>query len=312
MEFGPRALGARSILGDPAFADDAGDDEPEDQVPRELPAVRARACCGSTCTSGSAMRPSEDSPYMLLVAPVLDDRRVPLTRRTQRDAATRSGSRRPRERRRAAGAGGHARRLQRARADGRRAPRPLPALLRRFHARPAARSSSTRASTSRGSRSCDARGGLPHVHAVRDGRARARGLRAAQDASSRSGCRRGARHGARTADDPTSPVGRSSDRRSARSCTERARAMRGPGIAIRSKKAFRGSSCRPTDADDRRDVTDIVKQFYETTPFPELRRHRHAARADRKGARRHCSRGCSTSRFRYGRACSRSAAALAS
>ena len=38
---------ARSILGDAAVAEDAGDDEPEDQVPGELPAVRADACCGS-------------------------------------------------------------------------------------------------------------------------------------------------------------------------------------------------------------------------------------------------------------------------
>ena len=33
--------GARSILGDPRSPQHAGDDEPEDQVPRELPAVRA-------------------------------------------------------------------------------------------------------------------------------------------------------------------------------------------------------------------------------------------------------------------------------
>ena len=54
MEFGPRALGGRSILGDAALAEDAVGDEPQDQVPRELPAVRAVACCASTCTSGSS------------------------------------------------------------------------------------------------------------------------------------------------------------------------------------------------------------------------------------------------------------------
>ena len=42
MEFGPRALGHRSIVGDPALAGDAVDHEPEDQVPRVVPAVRAR------------------------------------------------------------------------------------------------------------------------------------------------------------------------------------------------------------------------------------------------------------------------------
>ena len=47
MEFGPRALGARSILGDPAQPADAGADEPEDQVPRGLPAVRAQRAAGA-------------------------------------------------------------------------------------------------------------------------------------------------------------------------------------------------------------------------------------------------------------------------
>ncbi len=41
MEFGPRALGSRSILGDPRSPTHAVDHEPEDQVPRELPPVRA-------------------------------------------------------------------------------------------------------------------------------------------------------------------------------------------------------------------------------------------------------------------------------
>ena len=44
MEFGPRALGARSILGDARSETDAGDDEPQDQVPRVVPALRARRC----------------------------------------------------------------------------------------------------------------------------------------------------------------------------------------------------------------------------------------------------------------------------
>ena len=41
MEFGPRSLGARSILGDRAFALDAEDAEPQGQVSRVLPALRA-------------------------------------------------------------------------------------------------------------------------------------------------------------------------------------------------------------------------------------------------------------------------------
>ena len=40
MEFGPRALGGAQHPGRSALAGDAGDHEPEDQVPRELPAVR--------------------------------------------------------------------------------------------------------------------------------------------------------------------------------------------------------------------------------------------------------------------------------
>ena len=40
MEFGPRALGRAQHPRRPALAADAGDDEPEDQVPRELPPVR--------------------------------------------------------------------------------------------------------------------------------------------------------------------------------------------------------------------------------------------------------------------------------
>ena len=41
MEFGPRALGARSILGDARNPDDAVGHEPEDQVPGVVPPVRA-------------------------------------------------------------------------------------------------------------------------------------------------------------------------------------------------------------------------------------------------------------------------------
>ena len=47
MEFGPRALGGRSIIGDARTPEDAVGDEPEDQVPRELPAVRAERARGA-------------------------------------------------------------------------------------------------------------------------------------------------------------------------------------------------------------------------------------------------------------------------
>ena len=42
MEFGPRALGGRSILGDARSSADADADEPEDQVPRVVSPVRPR------------------------------------------------------------------------------------------------------------------------------------------------------------------------------------------------------------------------------------------------------------------------------
>ena len=54
MEFGPRALGARSILGDPRSPDDAEDAQPQGQVSRMLPALRARRCCARTSPTGSS------------------------------------------------------------------------------------------------------------------------------------------------------------------------------------------------------------------------------------------------------------------
>ena len=46
MEFGPRALGARSILGDPRNPGDAVADEHQDQVPGGVPALRAERAAG--------------------------------------------------------------------------------------------------------------------------------------------------------------------------------------------------------------------------------------------------------------------------
>ena len=59
-----------------AQPEDAVDDEPQDQVPRVVPALRARACCEERVDEYFEMRPSEDSPYMLLVAPVQRDKRA--------------------------------------------------------------------------------------------------------------------------------------------------------------------------------------------------------------------------------------------
>jgi carbamoyltransferase len=98
MEFGPRALGARSILGDPRDPDDAVAHEPQDQVPRELPPVRAER---ARRARGEWFELDAPSPYMLLVAPV---RRG--TRRPEDGAASRARAARPR----APHPGGHARR----------------------------------------------------------------------------------------------------------------------------------------------------------------------------------------------------------
>lgn len=82
MEFGPRALGARSLLGDPR--------SPRIQATMNLKikfreSFRPFAPCvlREHVHEWFAMRPNEDSPYMLLVAPVLEDRRVPLSQEDQ-------------------------------------------------------------------------------------------------------------------------------------------------------------------------------------------------------------------------------------
>ena len=54
MEFGPRALGARSILGDPRSPDDAEAAQPEGQVPRVLPPVRAVGAARGRRATGSS------------------------------------------------------------------------------------------------------------------------------------------------------------------------------------------------------------------------------------------------------------------
>ena len=72
MEFGPRALGARSILGDPRNPDNAEDTKSEDQVSREF-----RPFAPSVLREDVAdyFELDADSPYMLLVADVKRNRR---------------------------------------------------------------------------------------------------------------------------------------------------------------------------------------------------------------------------------------------
>jgi carbamoyltransferase len=77
MEFGPRALGARSILGDPR--------SPKMQATmnvkikfRESFRPFAPVVLQEHLADLFGMREDQESPYMLLVAPVLDEHRVPI------------------------------------------------------------------------------------------------------------------------------------------------------------------------------------------------------------------------------------------
>ena len=77
MEFGPRALGARSILGDPR--------SPKMQATMNLKikfreSFRPFAPCvlKEQAHRWFALDPDHESPYMLLVAPVLEERRTPV------------------------------------------------------------------------------------------------------------------------------------------------------------------------------------------------------------------------------------------
>ena len=86
MEFGPRALGARSILGDPRSP------RMQSTMNRKIkfresfrpfaPAVRREAA-----HRWFALGPDHESPYMLIVAPVLDEHRRPLSDEDQRRMA---------------------------------------------------------------------------------------------------------------------------------------------------------------------------------------------------------------------------------
>ena len=77
MEFGPRALGARSILGDPRS------DKMQSVMNlkikfRESFRPFAPSVLRERVADYFQMRPDEDSPYMLLVAPVRDELRTPV------------------------------------------------------------------------------------------------------------------------------------------------------------------------------------------------------------------------------------------
>jgi carbamoyltransferase len=80
MEFGPRALGARSIIGDPR--------NPQMQSVMNLK-IKYRESFRPFAPSVLRERVSEyfemdtDSPYMLLVAPVQESRRIPMTKEQQ-------------------------------------------------------------------------------------------------------------------------------------------------------------------------------------------------------------------------------------
>src|SRR5438132_2675824 len=78
MELGPRALGARSILGDPR--------SPKMQATmnlkikfRESFRPFAPSVLQESAHRWFGLKPGQESPYMLLVAPVLDEHRLPCT-----------------------------------------------------------------------------------------------------------------------------------------------------------------------------------------------------------------------------------------
>jgi carbamoyltransferase len=77
MEFGPRALGARSILGDPRSAKMQAIMNVKIKF-RESFRPFAPCVLQEYAHEWFDMRPGQESPYMLLVAPVLDEHRVPI------------------------------------------------------------------------------------------------------------------------------------------------------------------------------------------------------------------------------------------
>jgi len=76
MEFGPRALGSRSILGDPRNADMQSVMNRKIKF-RESFRPFAPSVLEESVADYFEMRPDEQSPYMLLVAPVQESQRCP-------------------------------------------------------------------------------------------------------------------------------------------------------------------------------------------------------------------------------------------
>src|SRR5262249_37823948 len=77
-EFGPRALGARSILGDARSMDMQATMNLKIKFRASFRPF-ARCVLRERVHEWFGMRPNEDSPYMLQVAPVLPERRIPLS-----------------------------------------------------------------------------------------------------------------------------------------------------------------------------------------------------------------------------------------
>jgi carbamoyltransferase len=77
MEFGPRALGARSILGDPRSPTMQSTMNLKIKF-RESFRPFAPSVLQDRAPDWFDLKPGQESPYMLLVAPVLDERRVPV------------------------------------------------------------------------------------------------------------------------------------------------------------------------------------------------------------------------------------------
>ena len=77
MEFGPRALGSRSILGDARSSEMQSTMNLKIKF-RESFRPFAPAILRNDVDEFFEMRPNEDSPYMLLVAPVKDEKRLPI------------------------------------------------------------------------------------------------------------------------------------------------------------------------------------------------------------------------------------------
>jgi carbamoyltransferase len=78
MEFGPRALGARSILGDPRSRDMQATMNLKIKF-RESFRPFAPIVLQEEAHRWFGLKPGQESPYMLIVAPVRDEHRVPTT-----------------------------------------------------------------------------------------------------------------------------------------------------------------------------------------------------------------------------------------